>query len=106
MNLKNYTSEVPAARSISRIEEKLVEIGAKNINKEYNDDKSLKGIKFLIDVNGQTIAFELPAKVSTVFKVLWEEVKRPNAGTKDRVRAQAERTAWKLISDWVDDFTE
>lgn len=101
MNLKNYTSEAPAERSISRIEKRLVEMGAKNINKEY-DDGVLKGIKFLIDVKGHTVVFMLPARVSVVFDVMWKEVKRPHKETRDRIKMQAERTAWKLIADWVD----
>lgn len=102
MNLKNYTSETPAERSISRIEKKLVEIGAKNINKEYDGFGGLQSVKFLIDINGQTVVFDLPARVKAVYDVLAKEVKRPQEGTYARIRAQAERTAWKLIADWVD----
>lgn len=52
--------------------------------------------------NQNPLFFELPAKVDACFNVLFAEVKRPNADTKDRIRAQAERTAWKIISDWVE----
>lgn len=101
MNLKNYTSTVAAASSITRIEKRLVEIGAKNINKQY-EGGVLIGIQFLIDVNNNTVAFSLPAKVDTVYKVMWGEIKKPVKGTQERVRDQAERTAWKIIADWVD----
>lgn len=100
-NLKNYTSEVPASRSIGRIEELLISIGAKNINKQY-EDGIIKSFIFLIDLNGTTLSFKLPAKVSIVEKVLWKEIKRPNAGTKERIQKQAERTAWKIVHDWVE----
>ena len=101
MKLKNYTSETPKDRSVSKIINCLVEMGAKNINQQY-ENKMLSGITFLIDINDTTVAFSLPAKVEAVFKVLWEEVKRPNTGTEQRIREQAERTAWKIISDWVE----
>jgi hypothetical protein len=101
MNLKNYTSSVPASTSVDRIERRLVAIGAKNVNKEYKDG-TLIGIKFLIDVNGNTIGFELPARIEVVFDVLYREYRKPTAETKKRVSEQAVRTAWKIISDWVE----
>lgn len=45
--------------------------------------------------------FELPARVDNCFRVLFAEVKRPQPDTKERVRKQAERTAWKIVCDWV-----
>ncbi len=101
MNLKNYTSSVPADKSIMKIERLLVQVGAKNINKQY-DEGVLKSVTFLIDINNQTAAFKLPAKVSVVEKVLKKDVKRPQAGTYERIKEQAERTAWKILCDWVE----
>lgn len=74
MNIKNYTSTVEASRSMSRIEEMLVEIGATNINKNY-ENKVCKGITFLyydLQVN-KTLAFQLKAQVEEVFDVLWKD---------------------------------
>lgn len=101
MNLKNYTSTVPASTSISRIEKMLVDIGAKNINKQYQNGK-LTSLTFLIDVAGQTMIFKLPAKVEVIFKLFWDQVKRPQAGTREKTYQQAERTAWKLLHDWIE----
>lgn len=101
MNLKNYTSETPASRSISKIESLLVEVGAKNINKEYVDG-NLKSLKFLIDLNDNTLAFKLPAKVDAFERVLKSQIKRPRPGTYERIAKQAERGAWKTICDWVE----
>lgn len=101
MNLKNYTSAVDSEKSIAKIEKILMGIGVKNINKEYNQ-QTLVSIKFLIDVKGTTVAFCLPAKVQVVFDVLWKAVKKPQPSTKKRVQDQAARTAWKIISDWVE----
>ena len=100
INIKNYTSSVPAVTSINRIESLLVEVGATDINKKYEDGK-LKAISFMMLVEGRPIPFKLPARIHAVFDVLWSQYKRPQPGTKERVRAQAERTAWKILHEWT-----
>lgn len=101
MKLKNYTSTVPASRSMAKIEELLVEVGAKNINKEYID-KKVTAFYFLVDVNQKSMLFKLPAKAEAIEKVLKSEVKKPQANTYKNIEAQSERTAWKIICDWVE----
>lgn len=101
MNLKNYTSEVPAITSMGKIEKSLVEAGATYISKKYEDGICI-AVRFRMMVNAQPLFFELPAKVDACFKVLWKEIKRPQPDTKKRVQQQAERTAWKIINDWVE----
>jgi hypothetical protein len=86
-----------------RIEELLVEIGATNINKQYQD-KTCIGITFLLydQQLQQTLAFHLKAQVEECFTVLWKEVKRPQSNTKEILMKQANRTAWKILSDWTE----
>ncbi len=100
INLKNYSSTVPAHTSISNIEKCLVQAGATDISKKYNDQVCV-AIQFRMVINTKPIFFKLPARVNACYNVLWSEIKRPNADTKARIMAQAERTAWKIISDWV-----
>lgn len=101
MKLKNYTSETPCDRSLSRIEAVLVSIGASNINKRYEGGK-LIAIMFSVTVNGNDVPFKLPAKVDVVEKVLRQDCKRPRKGTLEKIYQQAERTAWKIVCDWVE----
>ena len=103
MNIKNYTSTVDASRSMARIEELLVEIGATNINKKY-EDKICTGITFLLfdQQLQQTLPFHLKAQVEECFTILWKDVKRPRHDTKELLRKQASKTAWKILSDWTE----
>lgn len=103
MNIKNYTSTIEASKSMARIEELLVEIGATNINKQYKD-KLCTGITILLYDSQlqQTLAFHFKAQVDECFTVLWKEVKRPQSNTKEMLLKQASRTAWKILSDWVE----
>lgn len=104
MNLKNYTSTVPASTSITRICRALVEAGATDISQKYDPDtKTCIAISFRVVITGHIpMFFQLPAKVDPCFNVLWKEVKRPHSDTKKKTMEQAERTAWKIVSDWVD----
>lgn len=102
--IKNYTSQVPASQSIYRIEKRLVDNGATTISKFYDDKGKIEGVIFQMKVPEapMPITFKLPARVDRVFDRLWKEVKKPSPERKDKVKDQAERTAWKLLNDWID----
>ena len=103
MALKNYTSTVPAARSIAYIEGKLAQNGAKQTLKTYDDQQRVSGICFMIPIDGKEISFKLPAKVPECEKVLRANLSsRARPETIQKVEKQAERTAWKILSDWVE----
>ena len=103
MNIKNYTSTIEASRSMAKIEELLVEIGATNINKQYVE-KVCTGITFLLfDQQLQkTLPFHLKAQFEECFTILWKDVKRPRPDTKATLQVQANKTAWKILSDWTE----
>lgn len=101
MNLKNYTSEVSAYASISMIEKCLVTAGATNISKQY-DDGICTAVTFRMMIGTRPLFFQLPAKASACFDVMWKEVKKPHKDTKRRIMEQSERTAWKIVRDWVE----
>lgn len=103
MNIKNYTSEVDASKSMARIEEMLVEIGAANINKKYVD-KVCTGITFLYldPMTKQTLAFHLKAQVTECFNIFWKERVQKTPAQKESCMKQANRTAWKILSDWAE----
>lgn len=102
INIKNYTSTVPAINSMGRIERALVLAGATDISKKYNDDKICVAITFRMLVHNSPVFFHLPAKLDKCFEVFWKEIKRPRPDTKQKTMEQAERTAWKIVSDWVE----
>lgn len=99
--VKNYTSQVQADRSIQHIEKCLVKHGVKSLMRMY-DNKKLSGIAFIISVNGKDIPFKMPARIDRIEKQMRKAVLRPRDGTMERIGEQAERTAWRLLSDWID----
>jgi hypothetical protein len=88
---------------MAHIEELLVEIGATNTNKQY-ENKVCTGITFLLydQQLQQTLPFHLKAQVEECFNILWKDVKRPRPDTKQQLQKQAAKTAWKILSDWTE----
>jgi hypothetical protein len=100
MNLKNYTTEVPASRSIEYIEKLLVGFGSTNIMKEYGPTGRVAAISFIVEMDGMKLPFRLPAKVQECY--MWLKKQKPNSKTKDQTfLEQAERVVWKQIYEWV-----
>ena len=101
--IKNYTSSVAAARSVSHIEEALAEHGAQSVLKQYDSEtRKLVAVSFFMQIGNKLIPFRLPARSDQVFKIFCAKMKRTTPGILAKAQEQAERTAWKIISDWID----
>lgn len=98
MSIRNYTSKVPVVQTISRIEVILANAGASGVAKEFGENGTIRSVTFQIEVSGKNVSIKIPANVRQVFEVLKREV----GGSDQRVFEQAERTAWKLMQDWIE----
>lgn len=103
MHIKNYTSGVAASVTVARIETILASAGATNISKDYKDGR-LVGVYFVAPdpVTQAWHEFRVPVDVEAIFKILSKRRARPTASTNKTDMAQAERTAWKLMQDWIE----
>ncbi len=103
MNLKNYTSSVPASTTISYIEAYLASCGVSGISKQYEGGIPV-AIFFHIEIGPSRYTIRLPAKVDEVHDVMWKDYvgnrKQPRLKKED-FRDQAARCAWKIQQDWV-----
>jgi hypothetical protein len=102
LNLKNYTSTVPVINSINKIEYRLAQAGATHIGKTYEKERPT-GLMFQLMINNIPNTFQIPAKTEKVYHYMYSQKrKRPTAIQADSIRQQADRTAWKILADWVD----
>lgn len=102
VNLKNYTSTTSVARSMEHIERTLFDIGVVNIAKSFDEEKRIvSAVFFEIRRDGKIMAFRLPARIEAVYKVFHNSYTNKGAIREDKLWIQAERTAWKIVSDWV-----
>lgn len=98
MNLKNYTTKIPAYQSVNQIKKMLIDYGANGIMEEYGDNKKISGICFILDVDGFKLPFKLPAKEDGIYRWL---LKKHKNKSEDDLRKQAERVCWKQMYEWV-----
>lgn len=95
--IKNYTSKVPASRSIEEIQQSLVRAGASGVLYEYEQGTGrIAALKFILEVNQNKVGFALPVEWRKFQHVLKEQ---------NIYRADdddyAYRVAWRCIRDWV-----
>src|SRR5690242_4350348 len=117
MFLKNYTSDVPVSESIAKIEKVLLRCGVSRIEKEYvpGGNGKIQAVTVSMEIPKiGTRQVRLPADERAAAEMLWRDYMgddlRADGTTKyngrkgkkrtDFVR-QGERTAWKLMLDWV-----
>jgi len=105
MNLKNYTSTVPVGITIARIEKILCEAQVIGVSKLFDDGK-ISALTFHMPTqSGGQVAIRLPvdwmAVRESLFQNYCESVATPRK-TRADFNEQAERTAWKLMQDWIE----
>ncbi len=117
--LKNYTSNVPTSQTIYRIEQVLIKCGVSGIMKLYGLKGEITAITFQIQVSPDhpPTTIKMPVNVNQALQALWlnyaDGDKLTSDGsrlqwnarkklTREHFREQAERTAWKIMQDWIE----
>lgn len=95
MAIKNYTTKIPASKTVSEIQAILSKHGAFRVSIDYGEGGTVLGITFAINDAYGSHGFRLPARVDAMKEVLKEQkVKCTDE--------HAERVAWRNIKDWID----
>jgi hypothetical protein len=98
MALKNYTTKVPASRSVQEIQDMLQRHGASGVLMEYEPGTGrIASLAFKVSLNGQDWGFKLPLRWREAQRVM-EEQRVSRAGDDD----YCYRVAWRILRDWVD----
>lgn len=119
MFLKNYTSDVPASQTIFRIQAVLLKAGVSSINMDFSPSQEVVAITFSIQIDAARppVQIRMPANVEAAQQALWLDYVGTDKLSQDgnsvywnsrkkKTRAdflqQGERTAWKLVQDWIE----
>jgi hypothetical protein len=100
--LLNYTTQVPAAKSVGEIEGMLSAHGARSINKEYDADHQISGLSFVIPRGESMLEFRVPVRPEAVLKVLQRQKMANSRMRRSFSRTQAVMIAWRIAKDWVE----
>lgn len=98
MALKNYTTKVPANRSVQEIQEMLQKGGATGVIMEYEKGTGrINGLSFKMEFNQKTMVFSLPLKWQKA-KMVLEREGNPKADDDD----YCYRVAWRITRNWLE----
>jgi hypothetical protein len=93
------TTEISASKTVAELVAVLVSAGAREVLTQFAPDRRLEGIRFSIGISKKaTMIYALPAKVEPVYRILAEQ--KPSSNI-ERLKEQAERTAWRILLRWV-----
>lgn len=115
MPLLNYTTEVPASRSIGEIMSMLQQGGAGAIMIENGPNREVTAISFYMQTTFGRIPFTIPANVPAVLATIGAQIDAETAVVNSRRnykrklpknladdKAHAERVAWRIAKDWLE----
>lgn len=95
--LLNYTSRVAPGRTILELQRTLADAGAHEVSARYAGGSPV-GLAFVIDTPAGRRSFTLPVNADKVYAVMVAD----RVEKRYRNREQAERTAWRIVKDWVE----
>jgi hypothetical protein len=108
MTTLNYTTTVPASRTIGEMGEMLAKAGAASIATQYDAGKPV-GLQFTLNTEFGLKTFALPVDVHAAHRLLQEldaAKKLPHAAQRAKgyysTPQQAERVAWRVMKDWLE----
>lgn len=97
MPIKNYTTKVPADRSIQEIQNALVKHGATGMLYEYEKGTGrIEALRFRLEIKEREVAFSLPVNWR-----MFQEVLHQQNVSRARDEDYVYRVAWRCIRDWV-----
>lgn len=103
--IRNYTTSIPASRTIAEITELLVQHGATRVATDYVSgaegerfEHEAVGLSFALTTAHGPRVFSVPVDVDAVHAFLLGKL---GSSTKAS-RAQAYRVAWRVVKDWLD----
>lgn len=98
MALLNYTTKVPASRTLAEIQDILAKAGAASVVTMYGAGGVPSGVAFRVPTSYGLRDFSLPVHAERVEAVM----KRQRIEGRYKTPEQAARVAWRIVKDWLE----
>jgi len=98
MPLLNYSTTVPAAKTVGQIQGILAGHGARAVMMEYGDGGQITALAFQVEGPLGPLSIKLPVDAKSTLRMLDKSGAQPRFCTRDH----AYRVAWRIIKDWVE----
>lgn len=102
MPLLNYTTQIPAEKTVSEISGILARAGTGAIMTNFNAKGVTIGVKFRIQTEFGVASFALPCDIGAVLKILSEQSRAGKVPRRLVGEEQAARVGWRIIKDWIE----
>lgn len=96
MGILNYSTKIPATKTVGELQSYLGSHGARHVSIEYDQGDPV-AVRFAALLGTSEIWFRLPADPQGVFYALNSD---PNVPQRYVTMEQAERVAWRIVLDW------
>ena len=101
MPVLNYTTSIPAWKTVGEVEFMLMQHGAKTIIKQYKDNR-IESLIFSVEHQGREVPVRLPVRVPQVLEAMKRDKKEHPKTQYKLTLEQAEKVAWRQIRDWIE----
>jgi len=103
MGLMNYTTKVPAEKTVAEIIKSLVNHGGRRVIMDYDPDThELVAVAWRVTTKNGDLPFRLPANVPAVERTLREQHRSRQVDANAVHEGQAARVAWRIVKNWVE----
>ena len=102
MGLLNYSTSVPAEKTVGEIIQVLVKHGGERIIMDYDPDThELAAVAWKVKTRNGVLPYRLPANVPGVAKTLKRQHELKQVDSIAVREGQAARVAWRIVKTWV-----
>lgn len=101
MGILNYSSTVQSVKTAGEVVAILAKHGASSVITTYADGVPT-GVGFQIATDHGPRDYQLPVNVDGVEAAIKTQIRKRQIPPRYAGRAQAERTAWRIVKDWIE----
>lgn len=98
VNIKNYTTQIAAEKTLGEIQRALAQHGATAVLTEY-DRGIVSAVSFKLNTPNGAVSFRMPANIAGVLACLKRSRSVPR---KLQTPEQAARVSWRILKDWIE----